>query len=78
MLRSDFLDIDGTLYTCPAYVFEQIDSQVRHLGELRGITADEARTLVADFRKSMPQSTTDPKSVSEICSPALAYRYKKT
>lgn len=44
-------DIDGTLYTCPAYVFEQIDSQVRHLGELRGITADEARTLVADFRK---------------------------
>src|SRR5574344_1650967 len=44
-------DIDGTLYTCPEYVFEQIDSQVRHLGELRGITADEARKLVSDFRK---------------------------
>jgi HAD superfamily hydrolase (TIGR01549 family) len=44
-------DIDGTLYTCPEYVFEQIDSQVRRLGELRGITADEARALVADFRK---------------------------
>ncbi|MBR1714361.1 MAG: HAD family hydrolase [Treponema sp.] len=44
-------DIDSTLYTCPAYAHEQIDSQVRHYAELNGMTAEEARKKVADFRK---------------------------
>ncbi len=45
-------DIDGTLYTCPEYVHEQIDSQVRYFAQLRGISADDARKMVADFRKT--------------------------
>lgn len=45
-------DIDGTLYTCPEYVHEQIDSQVRYFAQLRGISADEARKMVANFRKT--------------------------
>lgn len=44
-------DIDSTLYTNSEYAHEQIDSQVRHFASLRGITPEEARTLVADFRK---------------------------
>lgn len=44
-------DIDSTLYTCPAYAHEQIDSQVRHWAKLNGITDDEARKKIADFRK---------------------------
>ncbi len=44
-------DIDSTLYTCQAYAHEQIDSQVRHYAKLNGMTADEARKKVADFRK---------------------------
>ena len=44
-------DIDSTLYTCPEYAHEQIDSQVRHFAALRGISADAARALVADYRR---------------------------
>lgn len=44
-------DIDATLYTCPEYAHEQIDAQVRHYAALNGITADEARRMVADFRR---------------------------
>ena len=44
-------DIDSTLYTCPEYAAEQIDCQVRHFADLRGISHEEGRTMVADFRK---------------------------
>ena len=44
-------DIDSTLYTCPEYAHEQIDSQVRHFAALRGMSADAARALVADYRR---------------------------
>ena len=44
-------DIDSTLYTNAAYAFEQVDCQVRQFARERGITADEARKMVADYRK---------------------------
>ncbi len=44
-------DIDSTLYTNAAYAFEQVDCQVRQFARDRGITADEARHMVADYRK---------------------------
>ncbi len=44
-------DIDSTLYTCPEYAHEQIDAQVRHFAKIRGFSADEARKMVADFRR---------------------------
>ena len=44
-------DIDSTLYTNAAYAFEQVDCQVRQFAKDRGITADEARKMVADYRK---------------------------
>ncbi|MBR5402139.1 MAG: HAD hydrolase-like protein [Treponema sp.] len=44
-------DIDSTLYTNSAYAFEQVDCQVRQFAKERGITADEARKMVADYRK---------------------------
>ena len=50
-LKTIIFDIDSTLYTSPAYAFEQVDCQVRHFAELRGMPHDEARNLVADFRK---------------------------
>lgn len=50
-IKAIIFDIDSTLYTCQAYAFEQIDCQVREYARLRGITADEARKLVADYRK---------------------------
>jgi len=43
-------DIDSTLYTNPEYAKEQIDSQVRHFADIRGISHDEGRKLVRDFR----------------------------
>ncbi len=50
-LRAFVFDIDSTLYTNQAYAFEQVDCQVRQFAKERGITADEARRMVADYRK---------------------------
>ena len=50
-LRAFIFDIDSTLYTNQAYAFEQVDCQVRQFAKVRGITADEARRMVSDYRK---------------------------
>lgn len=50
-LRAFIFDIDSTLYTNQAYAFEQVDCQVRQFAKERGITADEARRMVAEYRK---------------------------
>ena len=50
-LRAFIFDIDSTLYTNQAYAFEQVDCQVRQFAKERCITADEARRMVADYRK---------------------------
>ncbi len=44
-------DIDSTLYTCPEYAHEQIDSQVRHFAEMNGFTYEGARNLIAEYRR---------------------------
>ena len=51
VLRAFIFDIDSTLYTNQAYAFEQVDCQVRQFANERGITADQARKMVADYRK---------------------------
>ncbi|BDC92563.1 HAD family hydrolase [Treponema bryantii] len=50
-LKAFIFDIDSTLYTNSVYAFEQVDCQVRQFAKERGITADEARRMVADYRK---------------------------
>lgn len=50
-LRTIIFDIDGTLYTSAAYVFEQVDAQVRHLAHIRGRPEDEVRKEIFEFRK---------------------------
>jgi HAD superfamily hydrolase (TIGR01549 family) len=50
-LRTIIFDIDSTLYTSAVYAYEQVDVQIRHFAELRGITADTARRMVADYRR---------------------------
>ena len=44
-------DIDSTLYTCPEYAHEQIDSQVRHWAALNSMSADTARKMVSEYRR---------------------------
>lgn len=44
-------DIDSTLYTCPEYAHEQIDSQVRHWATLNKMSAETARKMVAEYRR---------------------------
>ncbi len=51
-LRAIIFDIDSTLYTNEEYAFEQVDCQVRRFASERGISADEARKMVADFREN--------------------------
>jgi FMN phosphatase YigB (HAD superfamily) len=43
-------DIDSTLYTNPDYAREQVDVQLRHFARLRGMTFEEAKSLVETFR----------------------------
>lgn len=50
-IKAVIFDIDSTLYTSASYAFEQVDCQVREFAKLRGISADEARKMVADYRK---------------------------
>lgn len=50
-LRAFIFDIDSTLYTNQAYAFEQVDCQVRQFAKEHGISADEARRMVAEYRK---------------------------
>ncbi len=50
-LKAIIFDIDSTLYTNAEYAFEQVDCQVRRFASLRGITNDQARKMVADYRK---------------------------
>ena len=49
---SGFLfDIDSTLYTNKAYAHEQVDCQIREFSRLRGISAEQGRNMVADYRR---------------------------
>ena len=50
-IKALIFDIDGTLYTSRAYVLEQVDVQIRHWASLTGMTFDEARKKISDFRK---------------------------
>ena len=54
-LKAFIFDIDSTLYSNSAYAFEQVDCQVRQFAKERGITADEARRMVADYRKKFAE-----------------------
>lgn len=49
--KAIIFDIDSTLYTNHAYAFEQVDCQVRAFAKQRGITSEQARKMVADYRK---------------------------
>lgn len=44
-------DIDGTLYTSAEFVQEQIDVQIRHWADINGMSHEDARKKIADFRK---------------------------
>ena len=62
-LQTIIFDIDSTLYTNAAYAFEQVDCQVREYARITGMTADEAREKVLNYRKDFAAKN-DGKKVS--------------
>lgn len=50
-VKTIIFDIDGTLYTSAAFVYEQVDCQVRHLAHLRGESEDAMRQKIFDYRR---------------------------
>lgn len=56
-------DIDSTLYTSSKYAFEQVDCQIREFARLRGISADDGRKMVAEYRKKFAAEN-DGKKIS--------------
>lgn len=63
VVRTLIFDIDSTLYTNSAYAFEQIDCQIRAFAKERGISEDEARKMVLDYKNKYAQEH-DGKKVS--------------
>lgn len=63
IIKALIFDIDSTLYTNSAYAFEQVDCQVREYARTLGISADEARKKVADYRNQYAKEH-DGKKVS--------------
>ena len=49
-VKGIIFDIDGTLYTSEAYVFEQVDVQIRHFAKLKSISVETARKMVEDYK----------------------------
>lgn len=54
-VKAFIFDIDSTLYTNSQYAFEQVDCQVRQYAKDLGITTEEARKKVADYRKKFAE-----------------------
>lgn len=50
-IKTFIFDIDGTLYTSPEFVAEQVDVQIRHYAHINGISEDSARSMIEDYRK---------------------------
>lgn len=50
-LKALIFDIDCTLYTNQKYAIEQVDCQIREYARVNGMTNDEARRKVSDYRK---------------------------
>lgn len=51
-LKTIIFDIDSTLYSNDKYAFEQVDVQLRHFAEIKGVTAGEIRKMIEDFRSN--------------------------
>ena len=49
-------DIDSTLYTCPQYAQEQIESQLRCFSNFKNLPLENVKTLFLDFRKQWAKS----------------------
>ena len=54
-LTTIIFDIDSTLYTNEAYAYEQVDCQIREYARVNGISVDEARKKVEDYRKKFAE-----------------------
>jgi len=50
-LKTVIFDIDSTLYTNPEYAIEQVDVQIRHFAQLRGMTDEAARSMISAYRE---------------------------
>ena len=49
--KAILFDIDSTLYTNAAYAYEQVDVQLRHFAEIRGMAYKEAKAKVDAYRQ---------------------------
>lgn len=60
-VKAIIFDIDSTLYTSNAYAFEQVDCQIREFARVNGLTNEEARKMVADYRKEFAEKNNGKK-----------------
>lgn len=51
-IKGFIFDIDSTLYTCEEYAFEQVDCQIREFAKLRGISDQQARDAISEYREN--------------------------
>lgn len=51
-MQAILFDIDSTLYTNAAYAYEQVDVQLRHFAEIRGLAYKEAKAKIDAYRQN--------------------------
>lgn len=49
--KAILFDIDSTLYTNAAYAYEQVDVQLRHFAEIRGLPYKDAKAKIDAYRQ---------------------------
>ena len=62
-IKTLIFDIDSTLYTNEEYAVEQVDCQIRYYADLTGISHDEARKKIEDYRENYSRNN-DGKKIS--------------
>ena len=65
-LKTLIFDIDSTLYTNDRYAFEQVDVQLRHFAEIKGVTASEIRKMIEETGVKAQQIIDNAENKSDL------------
>lgn len=66
-VRAIVFDLDGTLYTCEAFAATIQEAAAGYIAGIRGITAGEARELMAATRRRLAEESGTVQTLSAVC-----------
>ena len=66
-IRGIVFDLDGTLYTSSDFAATIQDGAVMYMAGLKGVAAEEMRTLMADTRRRLAEENGTVQTLSAVC-----------